>query len=209
MRVIETALPGVLVLEPHVHRDSRGLFVEVYHAARLEAIGVPATYVQQNHSRSVRGTLRGLHWQYRRPQAKLVRVLVGEIYDVAVDIRRGSSTFGAWVGVHLSGDSFHQMYIPEGFAHGFCVLSETADVEYNCTDYYDPGGEAGLPWNDSGIGITWPVPSPLLSAKDLVHRPLHQHDDDLPLIDPAGKLVWPRADPAPSTPALPSPSPIG
>jgi dTDP-4-dehydrorhamnose 3,5-epimerase len=190
MRVIETALPGVLVLEPYVHRDSRGLFVEVYHAARLQAIGVPATYVQQNHSRSVRGTLRGLHWQYRRPQAKLVRVLVGEIYDVAVDIRRGSPTFGAWAGVHLSGESFRQTFIPEGFAHGFCVLSETADVEYSCTDYYDPGGEAGLPWNDPTIGIAWPIVDPLLSAKDNGYQPLATHDHDLPMLDATGELVW-------------------
>jgi dTDP-4-dehydrorhamnose 3,5-epimerase len=192
MRVIETSLPGVLVVEPHIHRDARGLFVEIYHAARLETIGIPARFVQQNHSRSVQGTLRGLHWQFRRPQAKLVRVLAGEIYDVAVDIRRGSATFGSWAGMHLSGDGFRQTFIPEGFAHGFCVLSETADVEYSCTAYYDPGGEAGLPWNDPAVAIDWPVSAPVLSAKDLTHRPLDQHDDDLPLIDPAGKLVWPQ-----------------
>src|SRR5918993_6101051 len=193
MRAIETALPGVVILEPEVHRDSRGFFLEVYHAARLASLGIHAVFVQDNHSRSIRHTLRGLHWQYRRPQAKLVRVLHGEIYDVAVDIRRGSATFGQWMGAHLSGDNMRQTFIPEGFAHGFCVLSDTADVEYKCSDYYDPGGEAGLPWNDPAIGIDWPVTAPLLSAKDAGYLPLERHTDDLPAIDSEGVLVWPGA----------------
>jgi dTDP-4-dehydrorhamnose 3,5-epimerase len=191
MRVIETPLPGVLVLEPMVHRDVRGFFVEVYQAARLEQCGIHARFVQDNQSRSARGTLRGLHWQHRRPQAKLVRVLSGEIFDVAVDIRRGSSTFGAWHGVHLSGDNFRQTFIPEGFAHGFCVLSDTADVEYKCSDYYDPGGESGLPWNDPGVGIAWPISAPLLSAKDSAYEPLNRREHDLPVLTSAGVLSWP------------------
>lgn len=191
MRVIGTGLPGVLLLEPQVHRDPRGFFLEVYQAARLEACGIHARFVQDNHSRSARGTLRGLHWQYRRPQAKLVRVLSGEIFDVAVDIRRGSPTFRAWEGMLLSGDNFRQTFIPEGFAHGFCVLSETADVEYKCSDYYDPGGEAGLPWNDAAIAIEWPISAPLLSSKDTAYEPLERHDQDLPKLDPSGNLIWP------------------
>jgi dTDP-4-dehydrorhamnose 3,5-epimerase len=194
MRVIETALPGVLILEPQVHRDARGFFLEVYHAARLASCGIDTVFVQDNHSRSVRHTLRGLHWQYRRPQAKLVRVLRGEIYDVAVDIRRGAATFGKWVGVYLSDDNMRQTFIPQGFAHGFCVLTETADVEYKCSDYYDPGGEAGLPWNDTAVGVAWPVAAPILSAKDSAYEPLAKHDRYLPAFAPGGSLVWYRAD---------------
>ena len=191
MRVIETALPGVVIVEPQVHRDARGFFLEVYHAARLASCGIDAVFVQDNHSRSVRHTLRGLHWQFRRPQAKLVRVLRGEIYDVVVDIRRGAATFGQWMGVHLSDDNMRQTFIPEGFAHGFCVLSDTADVEYKCSDYYDPGGEAGMPWDDPAVGVTWPVAAPILSAKDSAYEPLANHDRDLPTLSPDGRLLWP------------------
>lgn len=190
MRVIQTRLPGVVILEPQVHRDSRGFFLEVYHAAQLDTIGIHARFVQDNHSRSGCGTLRGLHWQHRRPQAKLVRVLSGEIYDVAVDIRRGSPTFGAWEGMHLTGDNFRQTFIPEGFAHGFCVLSEMADVEYKCTDYYDPGGESGLPWNDPAIAVAWPISTPVLSSKDGAYEPLDRHTHDLPTLAPTGELIW-------------------
>jgi dTDP-4-dehydrorhamnose 3,5-epimerase len=190
MRVIETRLPGMLVLEPEVHRDSRGFFLEVYHAKRLAECGIHARFVQDNQSRSAHGTLRGLHWQHRRPQAKLVRALNGEIFDVAVDIRRGSPTFGAWEGVHLSADNFRQTFIPEGFAHGFCVLSDTADVEYKCTDYYDPGGESGLLWNDPAVGISWPISAPLLSPKDRAYEPLNRQGGALPTLGPTGELVW-------------------
>jgi len=189
-RLISTALPGVVVLEPQVHRDGRGFFLEVYNTERLRSHGIDVRFVQDNHSRSVRGTLRGLHWQFRRPQAKLVRVVQGEIFDVAVDIRRGSPTFGTWMGVTLSGDNFRQTFIPEGFAHGFCVLSETADVEYKCSDYYDPGGEAGLVWNDPAIGIAWPVESPLLSQRDAAHASLAEARH-LPALGSAGVLIWP------------------
>ena len=159
-------LPGVLVLEPRVFRDSRGFFLETYREDRLAEVGITDRFVQANQSRSVRDTLRGLHWQSRRPQAKLVRVVTGSIFDAVVDVRRHSPTFGQWCGVTLSADNFQQLYVPIGFAHGFCVTSEIADVEYLCSDYYDPGGESGLLWSDPAIGIRWPTDWPLLSEKD-------------------------------------------
>jgi dTDP-4-dehydrorhamnose 3,5-epimerase len=169
MRVIETALPEIRVLEPVVHRDGRGFFLESFRVDQLAAHGIAETFVQDNHSRSIAGTLRGLHWQWRHPQAKLIRVIAGAIFDVVVDIRRQSPNFGRWVGVNLSAEDFRQLYVPVGFAHGFCVLSETAEVEYKCSDYYDPGGEAGLPWNDPAIGIAWPLGAPILSRRDTEH----------------------------------------
>jgi dTDP-4-dehydrorhamnose 3,5-epimerase len=172
MNVIPTALPGVLVIEPRVIRDARGFFVETYHARRYREAGIDVTFVQDNHSRSVRGTLRGLHWQAERPQGKLVRVLVGEVYDVAVDIRLDSPTFGKWVGFTLSAENFRQAWIPPGFAHGFCVTSEVAEVEYKCTDFYDPPSERGLIWNDPDVGIEWPIQEPILSARDQQHPTL-------------------------------------
>lgn len=173
MIVTPTALPEVLVVEPRVFRDDRGFFVETYHAPRYRAAGIDVTFVQDNHSRSVRGTLRGLHWQTApHPQAKLIRVLEGEILDVAVDIREGSSTFGRWVAVPLSAENFRQLFVPVGFAHGFLVTSEVAEVEYKCSDIYDPAAERGLMWNDPELAITWPVSEPLLSARDRAHPPL-------------------------------------
>lgn len=183
MRAIETGLPGVLILEPVVHRDARGFFLETYHQQKLAELGIRAPVVQANHSRSRRHTLRGLHWQWRRPQAKLVRVARGEIFDVAVDVRRGSPTFGKWVGVVLSEENHRQTYIPEGFAHGFCVLSDVADVEYACSDSYDPGYEAGLPWNDPAVRIDWPIAIPILSDRDRRHPPLDAARSDLPSFD--------------------------
>jgi dTDP-4-dehydrorhamnose 3,5-epimerase len=167
------ALPEILVVEPRVFRDDRGFFVESYHAQRYRDAGIDVTFVQDNHSRSTRGTLRGLHWQTApHPQAKLIRVLAGEILDVAVDIREDSPTFGRWVAVPLSADNFRQLFIPTGFAHGFLVLSEVADVEYKCSDVYDPAAERGLMWNDPALGITWPTAAPLLSPRDRAHPPL-------------------------------------
>jgi dTDP-4-dehydrorhamnose 3,5-epimerase len=179
MRVIETALPEVRVLEPTVHRDNRGFFLESFRADRLEAVGISEMFVQDNHSRSVARTLRGLHWQWRRPQAKLIRVVAGAIFDVVVDIRRRSPSFGRWVGVNLSSDDFRQLYVPIGFAHGFCVLTDTADIEYKCSDYYDPAGEAGLRWDDPAVGIDWPVNEPVLSSRDLRHPPFGPDRADL------------------------------
>ena len=166
MRVIETEVPGLLIVEPRVHRDARGFFVETYHAPRYREHGIADEFVQDNHSRSTRGALRGLHGQHPRAQAKLVRAILGEIFDVAVDVRPGSPTFGKWFGATLSSGNHHQLWVPAGFIHGFCVLSETAEVEYKCTDFYDPGGELGVLWNDPAIGIEWPLSEPILSAKD-------------------------------------------
>jgi dTDP-4-dehydrorhamnose 3,5-epimerase len=166
VRFTPLALPDVILVEPDVHRDARGFFLETYHLDKYRAGGVPGPFVQDNHSRSVRGTLRGLHAQRRRPQGKLVRAVDGEMFDVAVDIRRDSPTFGRWVGVRLSGENFQQLYVPPGFAHGFCVLSEVVNVEYKCTDVYDAADEIGLAWNDPDVGIEWPVREPIISDKD-------------------------------------------
>jgi dTDP-4-dehydrorhamnose 3,5-epimerase len=149
-----------------VHRDARGFFLETYHRQKYAAGGIAAAFVQDNHSRSGRGTLRGLHAQVRRPQGKLIRVVEGEIYDVALDIRRGSPTFGRWVGMRISGEDFRQVWIPPGFAHGFCVLSETAHVEYKCTEPYDAADEVSILWSDPDLGIAWPIRDPIVSAKD-------------------------------------------
>ena len=159
-------IPEVVVVEPAVFRDDRGFFLEVYHQRKFQEGGLPGTFVQDNHSHSVRGTLRGLHAQLRNPQGKLVRAAVGEIFDVAVDIRPGSPTFGRWVGEVLSGENFRQLWVPPGFAHGFCVLSETVHVEYKCTDFYDAADEVGVAWDDPEIGISWPLRDPIISAKD-------------------------------------------
>jgi dTDP-4-dehydrorhamnose 3,5-epimerase len=166
MRFLPTALPEVILIEPDVYRDQRGFFLETYHAHKYREGGIAVTFVQDNHSRSVRGTLRGMHAQHRYPQGKLVRVVEGEIFDVAVDIRRGSPTFGRWVGAVLSAENFRQCYVPPGFAHGFCVTSESAQVEYKCTDLYDPTDEIGFVWNDPDVGIAWPIGTPILSGKD-------------------------------------------
>lgn len=169
----DTTLPDVLVVEPRVFRDDRGFFVETYHAPRYRSAGIDVTFVQDNHSRSVRGTLRGLHWQTgAHPQAKLVRVVEGEILDVAVDVREGSPTFGRWTAVTLSSANFKQLFLPVGFAHGFLVLSDIADIEYKCSDVYDPASERGLMWNDPALGIEWPTADPVLSPRDRAHPPL-------------------------------------
>ena len=173
MKVLPTRLPGVLEIEPAVHQDARGFFLEAYHADRYRHAGIDVTFVQVNHSRSVRGTLRGLHWQDPpRAQAKLIRVIVGEVFDVAVDVRPASPTFGAWVGVRVSADNFRQLFIPSGFAHGFCVLSDVAELEYQCSDVYDPATERGLLWNDPDLAIDWPIADPLLSDRDRRHPTL-------------------------------------
>jgi dTDP-4-dehydrorhamnose 3,5-epimerase len=179
MQVIDTPMPGVLVLQPPVFTDERGFFLETYRADRLASVGITHAFVQANQSRSVRNTLRGLHWQWRKPQAKLVRVVTGVIFDAVVDVRKSSPTFGHWCGVELSAQNFRQLYVPAGFAHGFCVLSEHADVEYLCSEYYDPGGEAGLLWNDPGVNVRWPTNWPLLSEKDARNPGLDRRRGDL------------------------------
>lgn len=162
----EKSLPGVLLIEPMVFEDARGFFMETYHLGKYADAGVKKPFVQDNHSHSQRFTLRGLHYQLDHPQAKLVFVISGEILDIAVDIRRGSPTFGRWTGTLLSDKNRRQLFVPEGFAHGFCVLSETADVMYKCTDLYAPGDEYGIFWADPAIDIVWPIENPILSEKD-------------------------------------------
>jgi dTDP-4-dehydrorhamnose 3,5-epimerase len=166
MKVIETALPGVLIIEPTVFGDARGFFLETFQLERYREAGIALPFVQDNHSRSPRGVLRGLHFQRTRPQGKLVSVSRGAVYDVAVDIDPASPTCGRFVGVELSDDNHHQLWIPPGYAHGFCVLSEIADFQYKCTEFYFPEDEDGLIWNDPDVGIPWPIAAPLLSAKD-------------------------------------------
>ena len=166
MKAVQTGLPGVILIEPAVFADERGFFLETWSAARYRDAGVLVDFVQSNQVRSRRGVLRGLHFQLVRPQAKLVWAVSGEILDVAVDVRRGSTTFGRWFGATLSGENHRQMFVPAGFAHGYCVLSESADVVYLCSDFYWPAGDRGVRWDDPAIGIEWPPGEKLLSAKD-------------------------------------------
>ncbi len=166
MQVTETGIEGVLVIEPQIHGDERGFFLETFQADRYYEMGIEHTFVQDNHSRSSKGVLRGLHFQKTKPQGKLVRVVRGEVFDVAVDIRVGSPTFGKWEGIILSETNKRQFWIPPGLAHGFVVLSDSADFEYKCTDYYDSSDEGCLVWNDPTVAIKWPDLQPLLSDKD-------------------------------------------
>jgi dTDP-4-dehydrorhamnose 3,5-epimerase len=172
VKFTKTAIPGVILVEPDVHRDARGFFLETFHAGKYREGGIAYHFVQDNHSRSQRGTLRGLHAQRTRPQGKLVRAVRGEIFDVAVDMKTGT-----WVGERLSEDNFRQLFVPPGMLHGFCVLSEIAEVEYKCTELYDPGDEIGALW--SSAGIDWPLTDPLLSKKDAA----------LPRLDELRKLL--------------------
>jgi dTDP-4-dehydrorhamnose 3,5-epimerase len=166
MKLIDTSLPGVCLIEPSVFEDERGFFLESYHQMKYEALGIKDRFVQDNHSRSIANTLRGLHYQIEGPQAKLCRVVRGEVLDVVVDIRRGSPHFGKWESCVLSADNKRQMYVPPGFAHGYLVLSETAEFLYKCSDFYRPEFERGVAWNDPHIGIGWGIEAPTLSAKD-------------------------------------------
>jgi dTDP-4-dehydrorhamnose 3,5-epimerase len=166
VKFVPTAIPEVVRVEPDVHRDSRGFFVETWREQRWSEGGIPGPFVQDNHSRSRLGTLRGLHAQCLRPQGKLVRVVRGEIWDVAVDVRRGSPSFGRHVAERLSAENFVQLWIPPGFAHGFLVLSDEAEFVYKCTDYYDPADELRIAWNDPALAIPWPIAEPLLSEPD-------------------------------------------
>jgi len=175
----QAPLPGVMVIEPMAFEDPRGFFMETYHQRIYAEAGITGPFVQDNFSHSCSGTLRGLHYQRRNAQDKLVMVITGEIFDVAVDIRKGSPTFGQWFGVHLSEVNHRQIYVLRGFAHGFFVLSETADVLYKCTDLYTPGDEYGILWSDPAIGIDWPPGvEPILSEKDLVHPRLADVPDE-------------------------------
>jgi len=179
-------IPGVLVIEPKVFRDPRGFFVEIHHVDRYAKAGMAERFVQDNYSRSTKGTLRGLHFQEPHAQGKLVMAVEGTVYDVVVDIRKGSPTFGRWYGVELSSENLRQLYIPPGCAHGFCVTSETAAFLYKCTDFYSPQDERGILWNDPTLAIPWPVTQPILSAKDRAFRTLAQMDAELPRYQPRG-----------------------
>lgn len=181
MKITPTAIPEVLLIEPDVHGDARGFFMESWHARKYAEQGLDVAFVQDNHSRSRRGVLRGLHYQLEVPQGKLVRVTAGRVFDVAVDIRRGSPSFGRWVGYELSGENFRQLYVPPGFAHGFCVLSESADFLYKCTDFYAPETEYGIRWDDPDIGIDWPDGEFQISDKDAQNKLLREMDAELPV----------------------------
>jgi dTDP-4-dehydrorhamnose 3,5-epimerase len=171
MKVTDTVLLGVKIIEPKIFADARGFFFESYNAKRYQEVGIDLPLVQDNMSRSTKGVLRGLHYQLKYPQGKLVSVISGEVFDVVVDIRVGSSNFGKWFGTILDDKNHNQLYIPPGFAHGFCVLSDTVDFHYKCTDYYHPEDEQGVLWNDPAIGIEWPLDiKPILSGKDQVYK---------------------------------------
>ncbi len=181
MKLIKTLIPDVVVIEPKIFGDKRGFFAETYRKSWLDEVGVPSVFVQDNLSRSKQGTLRGLHYQYRNAQAKLVMVTRGAVLDIAVDIRKGSPTFGKHVAVEISEDNKRMIFIPEGFAHGFAVLSEEADFQYKCSRYYDPESERAIRWNDPELGIDWQVANPLLSEKDKSARLLSETpDEELP-----------------------------
>jgi dTDP-4-dehydrorhamnose 3,5-epimerase len=166
MNIIQTKLANCVIIEPKVYGDDRGFFLETFQAERYASAGITLPFVQDNHSRSSKGVLRGLHFQKTKPQGKLVRVVRGEVYDVAVDIRLGSPTYGRWEAVVLSADNKKQFWVPPGFAHGFVVISDSADFEYKCTDYYDPSDEGSLLWSDPDLNIPWPIDKPILSEKD-------------------------------------------
>jgi dTDP-4-dehydrorhamnose 3,5-epimerase len=180
MTVTDAPLAGLKIIRPTVFRDARGAFLETYHQQRYVEAGIDTPFVQDNYSRSGRHTIRGLHLQVRAPQAKLVRVVAGEAFDVAVDVRQGSPTFGRWFGLTLSGDNYVQLYIPAGFAHGFAVVSETAEVEYKCSAFYDPADEIAIRYDDPAIGIQWPVAAPVLSVRDAAAPVLAALHDRLP-----------------------------
>jgi dTDP-4-dehydrorhamnose 3,5-epimerase len=171
MNLVPTKLAGLFVIEPRVFADARGFFMETFHEQRFDEQGLPCRFVQDNHSRSSRGTLRGLHYQVKHPQGKLIQVIRGEIFDVAVDLRRESPTFGQWFGVHLSDANHRQLLVPPQFAHGFCVVSEMADIVYKCTDFYSPAHERTILWSDPQLAIDWPITNPLLSEKDQRGQP--------------------------------------
>ncbi|MCA8960419.1 MAG: dTDP-4-dehydrorhamnose 3,5-epimerase [Planctomycetes bacterium] len=184
MEVLETTLPGVLLIRPRVFGDDRGFFLESFQAERYAEAGIPGPWIQDNHSRSRTGVLRGLHYQLRFPQGKLVRCARGRVFDVAVDIRLGSPTFGRWTGAILDDVEHQQLWIPPGFAHGFCVLSDVADFEYKCTEHYHPEDDHGVRWDDPEVGIEWPIEGPTLSTKDA----------KLPLLSGVDPDALPRAN---------------
>ena len=181
MKITPSKIPDVLIIEPDVFGDARGFFMETWHAQKYADAGLDVNFVQDNQSRSKQGILRGLHYQLEQPQGKLVRVSEGSVFDVAVDVRKGSPTFSQWVGIELSGENFKQLYVPAGFAHGFCVLSEYADFLYKCTDFYAPEYEHGIRWDDPAIGVEWPGSNFQVSEKDAQNSLLNDMNDFLPV----------------------------
>lgn len=178
MKIVETSMAGLLVIEPACYRDARGFFLESFQEARYRAAGIAEDFPQDNHSRSARHVLRGLHFQVKRPQAQIVTVVRGRIFDVAVDLRRGSPTFARWFGVELSDEGPRQIYMAPGFAHGFCVLSDMADLHYKVSRQYDAEDEGGLLWSDPDVGVSWPIKRPVLSARDAAYPPLRDLTPD-------------------------------
>ncbi len=179
MNISATPIEGLLLIEPRIFTDRRGYFMETYNRAKYFEAGIKKDFVQDNFSHSTAGVLRGMHYQLNQPQAKLVYVMHGEVFDAVIDIRKGSPTFGKWYGVVLSAENRRQLYIPEGFAHGFCVLSKEVDFVYKCSDFYSPGDEHGILWSDIDVGIDWPVKTPVLSDKDREYKPLKAVDVSL------------------------------
>ncbi|HEY4956135.1 MAG TPA: dTDP-4-dehydrorhamnose 3,5-epimerase [Gemmatimonadaceae bacterium] len=186
MQVDRTDIPGVLLVTPRLWPDARGFFLESFNEKDFFLAGLPMRFVQDNHSRSKEGVLRGLHYQLGTPQGKIVSVIHGKVFDVAADIRRGSPTFGKWVGVVLDDVRRQSLWIPPGFAHGFCALSNDADVLYKCTDYYDPPSERGIRWDDPLLGVRWPIDRPMVSEKDAGYAPLSLERNDLPVYEHGG-----------------------
>jgi dTDP-4-dehydrorhamnose 3,5-epimerase len=187
MEIIQTPIPDLLVIQPRSFEDPRGFFLETFQAERYENTGIAGPFVQDNHSRSTAGVLRGLHFQKNHPQGKLVYVVRGAVYDLSVDLRTGSPTYGRWYGTTLSDENHRQMYVPPGFAHGFCVLSESVDFIYKCTDYYHPDDEGGLLWNDPDLAVEWPVESPILAPRDMGFPKLKElGPEDLPQVEYKG-----------------------
>ena len=185
MKVTPAPLEGILLVDPDVHGDERGFFTESYQTDRYHQAGIAASFIQDNHSKSCQHTLRGLHAQLSHPQSKLVRVVQGAVLDVVVDLRPNSPSFGQWFSIELSARNFRQIFVPIGFAHGFCVLSPTAEVEYKCSDIYDPSQEICLRWDDPEVGIEWPTASPLLSEKDTQGKLLRELHGDLSCFEKA------------------------
>jgi dTDP-4-dehydrorhamnose 3,5-epimerase len=199
IRFVETGLAGLLLIEPQCFRDKRGFFLESFHAERYRAYGIADEFVQDNHSRSCKSVLRGLHFQIKQPQAQIVTVIRGHIFDVAVDLRRSSSTFGHWFGAELSDEGRRQIYMPPGFAHGFCVLSEFADLHYKVSQLYDPADEGGIYWADSDIGVCWPIEAPIVSERDNSYPRLRElSPKQLPVC--SVKMAQPSSDGDAATP---------
>ena len=190
MKIAKTPIPDLLLIQPQVFADERGFFLETFRRRGFEDQGIGQEFVQDNHSRSRKGVLRGLHFQKNHPQGKLIYVISGAIFDVALDLRRESPSFGRWHGAVLSDENHHQLWIPPGFAHGFCVMSEQVDLVYKCTDYYHPEDEGGIIWNDPELKIEWPIPNPIVSEKDSKHPTFRAIEEDSQALRAFSRRIW-------------------